>query len=78
MIDEYFQILTPFPPRNFQREAIAKLLNHQDILLGAPTGSGRTLLFTKTLNIDKWTRGKRTHTPCPHDLKKTVLKGSRL
>ncbi|MEH2247800.1 hypothetical protein [Nostoc sp.] len=36
MIDEYFQTLTTFPPHNFQREAIAKLLNHQDILLRAP------------------------------------------
>ena len=58
MIDEYFQTLTTFPPRNFQREAIAKLLHPQDILLRAPTGSGKTetaiapFLFAKTLNLD--------------------------
>nr|WP_322657124.1 DEAD/DEAH box helicase [Dendronalium sp. ChiSLP03b]MDZ8203452.1 DEAD/DEAH box helicase [Dendronalium sp. ChiSLP03b] len=58
MIDEYFQTLTTFPPRNFQREAIVKLLNREDILLRAPTGSGKTetaiapFLFAKTLNID--------------------------
>ncbi|WP_225896111.1 DEAD/DEAH box helicase [Dendronalium phyllosphericum] len=42
MIDKYFQTQTTFPPRNFQREAIAKLLNQQNILLRAPTGSGKT------------------------------------
>ncbi|BAZ88151.1 DEAD/DEAH box helicase family protein [Dolichospermum compactum] len=42
MIDEHFQTLTTFPPRNFQREAITKLLHRQDILLRAPTGSGKT------------------------------------
>ncbi|MFN6569877.1 DEAD/DEAH box helicase [Dendronalium sp. ChiSLP03b] len=58
MIDEYFQTLTTFPPRNFQREAIAKLLNQQDILLRAPTGSGKTetaiapFLFAKHLKLD--------------------------
>jgi CRISPR-associated endonuclease/helicase Cas3 len=60
MIDEYFQTLTSFSPRNFQREAIAKLLNHQDILLRAPTGSGKTetaiapapFLFAKHLNFN--------------------------
>ncbi|MHC5748064.1 MAG: DEAD/DEAH box helicase family protein [Nostoc sp.] len=58
MIDEYFQTLTTFPPRNFQREAITKLLQRQDILLRAPTGSGKTetaiapFLFAKALNID--------------------------
>ncbi|QKQ73391.1 DEAD/DEAH box helicase [Nostoc sp. TCL240-02] len=56
MIDEYFQTLTTFAPRNFQREAIAKLLQRQDILLRAPTGSGKTetaiapFLFAKALN----------------------------
>ncbi|MDB9310649.1 DEAD/DEAH box helicase family protein, partial [Aphanizomenon sp. CS-733/32] len=58
MIDEYFQTLTTFPPRNFQREVITKLLHRQDILLRAPTGSGKTetaispFLFAKTLNLD--------------------------
>ncbi|WP_199335659.1 DEAD/DEAH box helicase [Nostoc sp. FACHB-110] len=58
MIDEYFQTLTTFSPRNFQREAIAKLLNHQNIILRAPTGSGKTetaiapFLFAKHLNLD--------------------------
>ncbi|WP_230968498.1 DEAD/DEAH box helicase [Nostoc sp. WHI] len=42
MINEYFQTLTTFAPRNFQRETIAKLLQRQDILLRAPTGSGKT------------------------------------
>lgn len=57
-IPQLFQTLTTFPPRNFQRETIAKLLNRQDILLRAPTGSGKTetaiapFLFAKTLNID--------------------------
>lgn len=58
MINEYFQTLTTFAPRNFQREAITKLLQRQDILLRAPTGSGKTetaiapFLFAKALNID--------------------------
>ncbi|ARV59026.1 hypothetical protein BZZ01_10595 [Nostocales cyanobacterium HT-58-2] len=42
MIDKYFQILTTFPLRNFQRQTIVKLLQHQDVLLRAPTGSGKT------------------------------------
>ncbi|WP_414565147.1 MULTISPECIES: DEAD/DEAH box helicase family protein [unclassified Anabaena] len=58
MIDEYFQTLTSFSPRSFQREAIARILNHQDILLRAPTGSGKTetaiapFLFAQHLNLD--------------------------
>ena len=42
MIDAHFQTLTTFPQRNFQRETITKLLHRQDILLRAPTGSGKT------------------------------------
>ena len=48
MIDAHFQTLTTFPPRNFQREAIAKLLHRQGILLRAPTGSGKTFCFYST------------------------------
>lgn len=54
-IDQYFQTLTGFPPRQFQLQTIHKLLNRQDVLLRAPTGSGKTetaiapFLFAKTL-----------------------------
>lgn len=41
-INERFKQLTGFPPRNFQRETILKILNRQDVLLRAPTGSGKT------------------------------------
>ena len=41
-IDERFKQLTGFPPRNFQRATILKILNRQDVLLRAPTGSGKT------------------------------------
>ncbi|MBW4505450.1 MAG: DEAD/DEAH box helicase family protein [Scytonematopsis contorta HA4267-MV1] len=57
-LEKDFQTLTTFPPRQFQRETIAKLLNRQDILLRAPTGSGKTetaiaaFLFAKILNLD--------------------------
>ena len=57
-IDQHFQTLTTFPPRQFQRETITKLLHRQDILLRAPTGSGKTetaiapFLFAKALNLD--------------------------
>lgn len=54
-IDEYFENLVGFPPRNFQRATILKILNRQDVLLRAPTGSGKTetaiapFLFAKAL-----------------------------
>lgn len=57
-IDEHFRTLTHFPPRNFQRETILKILNRQDILLRAPTGAGKTesaiapFLFAKALGRD--------------------------
>jgi CRISPR-associated endonuclease/helicase Cas3 len=41
-INPLFQTLTNFPPRQFQQQTIAHLLNRQDVLLRAPTGSGKT------------------------------------
>ncbi len=55
---EYFHILTGFPPRQFQEDAIARLLNRQNVLLRAPTGSGKTetaiapFLFAQILQGD--------------------------
>jgi hypothetical protein len=41
-IKEYFRTLTGFQPRQFSTETIHKIFNRQDVLLRAPTGSGKT------------------------------------
>ena len=57
-IGEYFQTLTTHHPYNFQTQTIERILNRQDTILRAPTGSGKTetaiapFLFAKTLNLD--------------------------
>lgn len=59
MVDKLFEQLLGKQtfPRNFQRETIAKILNQQNVLLRAPTGSGKTetaiapFLFAKVLGI---------------------------
>ncbi|MBW4670059.1 MAG: DEAD/DEAH box helicase [Cyanomargarita calcarea GSE-NOS-MK-12-04C] len=58
VIPEYFHTLTTHHPHNFQTQTITHILNHQDTILRAPTGSGKTetaiapFLFAKTLNLD--------------------------
>jgi CRISPR/Cas system-associated endonuclease/helicase Cas3 len=57
-IAQSFHDLTGFPPRQFQLQTIEKLLLRQNILLCAPTGSGKTetaiapFLFAKPLQLD--------------------------
>lgn len=41
-IDQYFEDLTGFKPRNFQKETIKNLLESKNTILKAPTGSGKT------------------------------------
>ncbi len=41
-IDQYFEDLTGFKPRNFQKETIKNLLQSKNTILKAPTGSGKT------------------------------------
>lgn len=57
-IEQYFYNLTTHHPYNFQTQTITRILNRQDTILRAPTGSGKTetaiapFLFAKTLNLD--------------------------
>jgi CRISPR/Cas system-associated endonuclease/helicase Cas3 len=57
-IEQYFYSLTTHHPYSFQTQTITRILNHQDTILRAPTGSGKTetaiapFLFAKTLNLD--------------------------
>ncbi|MCP6760107.1 MAG: DEAD/DEAH box helicase [Fischerella sp. CENA71] len=57
-IPHLFHTLTTHHPYNFQTQAIARILNHEDTILRAPTGSGKTetaiapFLFAKALNLD--------------------------
>ncbi|RUT02251.1 hypothetical protein DSM106972_063260 [Dulcicalothrix desertica PCC 7102] len=53
-----FQTLTTYNPRAFQTQTITRILNHQNTLLRAPTGSGKTetaiapFLFAKVFDLD--------------------------
>ncbi|EAW35303.1 DEAD/DEAH box helicase family protein [Lyngbya sp. PCC 8106] len=57
-INQQFHSLTNFSPRHFQRETISKIINDKNVILRAPTGSGKTetaiapFLFAKTFNLD--------------------------
>ncbi|MGB3653507.1 MAG: DEAD/DEAH box helicase [Rivularia sp. (in: cyanobacteria)] len=57
-IPHLFQTLTTHQPYNYQTKTINRILNRQDTILRAPTGSGKTetaiapFLFAKSLNID--------------------------
>lgn len=57
-IDLDFETLTGFSPRQFQRETIAHLCDRQNVILRAPTGSGKTetaiapFLFAQTRKLD--------------------------
>ncbi|MBF2075307.1 MAG: CRISPR-associated helicase Cas3' [Synechococcales cyanobacterium C42_A2020_086] len=57
-IEQNFQTLIGFPPRQFQIETITKLLQLHNVLLRAPTGSGKTetaiapFLFAKQMGVE--------------------------
>ncbi|RUS98586.1 hypothetical protein DSM106972_079720 [Dulcicalothrix desertica PCC 7102] len=57
-VPQLFHTLTNHQPYNFQAQTITRILNRQDTILRAPTGSGKTetavapFLFAKSLNID--------------------------
>ncbi|WP_063800802.1 DEAD/DEAH box helicase [Mastigocoleus testarum] len=57
-IPHLFETLTTHHPYNFQTQTIERILNRQDTILRAPTGSGKTetaiapFIFAKTLNLD--------------------------
>jgi CRISPR-associated endonuclease/helicase Cas3 len=58
MLDTHFQALTGYTPRQFQRETITRIVNRENVILRAPTGSGKTetaiapFLFSRLLNPD--------------------------
>ncbi len=57
-IPHLFHTLTTHHPYNFQTQTINRILNRQNTILRAPTGSGKTetaiapFLFAKSLNLD--------------------------